>query len=173
MVFERSSKGILGKILWCFKGVSWKFQGFSKKVFRVLQGTFKGVSRKFQGCFKKDWSGFQRCLKEVQWASEETFKGFSRMFQGCFKDVSKKFQNTPTLPTQTQCQQYLSCYWPAFDETVEVGSWEHLQKISIDKTLKVGSFDANCHDDICQGNICTDNSNISNISAVTDSILTI
>ena len=27
-------------------------------------------------------------------------------------------------PTQTQCQQYLSCYWPDFDETLKVGSWE-------------------------------------------------
>ena len=42
-VFERSSKGISG----VGKGVSWKFQRFSKKVFRMLQGTFKGVSMEF------------------------------------------------------------------------------------------------------------------------------
>ena len=32
-------------------------------------------------------------------------------------------------PTQTQSQQYLSCYWPDFDETLKVGSWEHLEQI--------------------------------------------
>ena len=32
-------------------------------------------------------------------------------------------------PTQTQYQQYLSCYWPDFDETLKVGSWEHLEQI--------------------------------------------
>ena len=29
--------------------------------------------------------------------------------------------------TETQCQQYLSCYWPNFDETLKVGSCEHLE----------------------------------------------
>ena len=31
--------------------------------------------------------------------------------------------------TQTQYQQYLSCYWPDFDETLKVASWEHLEQI--------------------------------------------
>ena len=31
--------------------------------------------------------------------------------------------------TETQCQQYLSCYWLDFDETLKVGSWEHLEQI--------------------------------------------
>ena len=31
--------------------------------------------------------------------------------------------NHPT--TETQCQQYLSFYWPDFDETLNIGSWEH------------------------------------------------
>ena len=26
-------------------------------------------------------------------------------------------------------QEYLSCYWPDFDETLKVGSWEHLEQI--------------------------------------------
>ena len=72
--------GISGKFLKCFKGVSWKFQEFSKRVFRVLQDTFKCVSIKVQGCFKKDWrvfqwiSGFKGCLKEVQWVLKGSFK---------------------------------------------------------------------------------------------------
>ena len=32
-------------------------------------------------------------------------------------------------PTQTQSQQYLSCYRPDFDETLKVGSCEHLKQI--------------------------------------------
>ena len=32
-------------------------------------------------------------------------------------------------PRQTQCRQYLSCYWPNFDQTLNVGSWEHLEEI--------------------------------------------
>ena len=36
----------------------------------------------------------------------------------------------PTPPTiETQCQEYLSCHWPNFDETLSVGSWEHLEPI--------------------------------------------
>ena len=34
-----------------------------------------------------------------------------------------------TTNTQTQCQQYLSCYRPDFDETLNLGSWEHLKQI--------------------------------------------
>ena len=26
-------------------------------------------------------------------------------------------------------QEYLSCYWPNFDETLNIGSWKHLQQI--------------------------------------------
>ena len=31
-------------------------------------------------------------------------------------------------PLGTQCQQYLSCYLPDFDQTLKVGSWEHLEQ---------------------------------------------
>ena len=41
--------------------------------------------------------------------------------------------------TETQYQQYLSCYWPDFNETLKVGSCEHLEQIP---TV-----------DICAGNI--------------------
>ena len=36
--------------------------------------------------------------------------------------------NHPT--TKTQCQQYLSYYWPDFDETLKVDSGEHLEQIT-------------------------------------------
>ena len=32
-------------------------------------------------------------------------------------------------PPQTQSRQYLSCYWPDFDQTLKVGSWEHQEDI--------------------------------------------
>ena len=37
---------------------------------------------------------------------------------------------TPPHPTETQCQQYLSYYSPDVDETLKVGSCEHLEQIS-------------------------------------------
>ena len=35
----------------------------------------------------------------------------------------------PQPTTQTQCQQYLSCYGLDFDETLKIGSWEHLEQL--------------------------------------------
>ena len=35
----------------------------------------------------------------------------------------------PTHPPQTQCRQYLSCYLPNFDQTLELGSKDHLEQI--------------------------------------------
>ena len=49
-VFERSLKGVSGKVQWCFKEVSKIF----KVVSRVLQESFKGILRKVWGCFKGD-----------------------------------------------------------------------------------------------------------------------
>ena len=36
---------------------------------------------------------------------------------------------TPTTTTQTQYQEYLSCYLLDFDKTLKVGAWEHLEQI--------------------------------------------
>ena len=36
-------------------------------------------------------------------------------------------------------QEYLSCYWPDFDETLKVASWEHLEQIL---TIKLTFFQA-------------------------------
>ena len=38
---------------------------------------------------------------------------------------------------QQQPTKYLSCYWPDFDQTLNVGSWEHLEQIS---TVTVVTF---------------------------------
>ena len=55
-----------------------------------------------------------------------------------------------------QYQQYLSCYWPDLDQTLNKGSWEHIQQYTIatstyvQATFVLGTF-----------------VDISNISAVT------
>ena len=33
-----------------------------------------------------------------------------------------------THPTQTQYQQYLSCYWPYFNQTLKLGFWDEQQQ---------------------------------------------
>ena len=48
-----------------FKGVSRKFQGCSKKVFRMLQERFKGVSSEFKVSFKNIQKKLNGCLREV------------------------------------------------------------------------------------------------------------
>ena len=49
----------------------------------------------------------------------------------CLARHENDFAYHPTHPTtQTQCQQYLSCYWPDLDESLNVDSWEHLEQIS-------------------------------------------
>ena len=65
-----------------------------------------------------------------------------------------------TTTTQTLRQQYLSCYWPDLDQTLNKGSWEHIQQITtvtttfVQATFVLGTFVL-----------------ISNISAVTGPIL--
>ena len=58
-------------------------------------------------------------------------------------------------------QEYLSCYWPDFDESLKIGSWDYLELIStvtvtfVQATFVIATF-----------------VHIKNISAVTDLILT-
>ena len=64
-----------------FKGLSMKFQGYSKKDFRVLHGSFKTVSRKIVGC---SW--------RPSMIIQGSFKSVSRKLQGNVMGVSRKFQ---------------------------------------------------------------------------------
>jgi len=41
-------------------------------------------------CYNEVVSGFQGCLKEVEWV----FEGVSKVFRGCFKEVLGLFQET-------------------------------------------------------------------------------
>ena len=61
----------------CFKVVSGKCQGCSKKVFRVFQVRLKGNPRSFKG---------------VLMVFESSLKSVSGMFQWCFNGVPRKFQ---------------------------------------------------------------------------------
>ena len=89
-------------------------------------------------------------------------------------------QTTP--PTQTQCQQYLSCFWPHFNETLNVGYWEHLEQYQLSwwylsrqhlsistisqlfliqfwwniicRFLGTSRTDSSCHSVICPGIFC-------------------
>ena len=57
-------------------------------------------------------------------------------------------------------QQYLSCYWPDFDETLKRGSWEHLEQIpTVMVTFVQATF------------VLTTIVHIKNISGLTDPIL--
>ena len=53
--------------------------------------------------------------------------------------------NHPPTPTTTQTlrQQYLSCYWPDLDQTLNKGFWQYILQINY-----------NCYHDICPGSIC-------------------
>ena len=58
-------------------------------------------------------------------------------------------------------QEYLSCYWPDFDETLQVGSWEHLEQIlTVTVTFVQATF------------VLLTFEHIRNISAVIDTIWT-
>ena len=56
--------------------------------------------------------------------------------------------------TQTQCQQYLSCYWPNFDKNLKVGSLEHLEQIPITSVLATYVLRTFVH--ISQGSVVND-----------------
>ena len=63
-------------------------------------------------------------------------------------------------------QEYLSCYWPDFDETLQVGSWEHLEKLPTVTVTFVQAI-------LVQATfVLVTFVHIRNISAVTDTIWT-
>ena len=63
-------------------------------------------------------------------------------------------------------QEYLSCYWPDFDETLQVGSWEHLEQIpTVTVTFVRAIF-------VQATFVLVTFVHIRNISAVTDTIWT-
>ena len=74
---------------------------------------------------------------------------------------SKMTLQPPPPPTQTQCQQYLLCYLPDFDETLNIVSWEPLKQIpTVTVTFVQATF------------VLVTFVHIRNISAVSDQMLT-
>ena len=66
----------------------------------------------------------------------------------------------PHPPHTNSMQQYLSCYCPDFDETLKLGSWEHLEQIpAVTVTFLQATF------------VKAISIHIKNISTVTDPIL--
>ena len=63
MVFQGSLKGVLIKVLMCFKEVERKLKGCSKDFSWVFQGSFKDVSRKIKGVLQ---GNFMEVLREFQ-----------------------------------------------------------------------------------------------------------
>ena len=49
-------------------------------------------------CFNGVLSGFQGCLKEVEWVFEGSYQGVSRMFKRSFKGVSTKIERCSEKP---------------------------------------------------------------------------
>ena len=71
----------------------------------------------------------------------------------------------PPTTTQIQCQQYLSCYWPDFNQTLKLGSWDEQQQQQ-QQQLQQPQQQEQQH--LQQ----TNNNNIKNISSINYLILT-
>ena len=76
-----------------------------------------------------------------------------------FHTTTTHHHHPPPPITQTLRQQYLSCYWPDLDQTLNKGSWEHIHQITTVTTTFV-------HATYVLGTFV----HISNISAVTGPI---
>ena len=69
----------------------------------------------------------QLLLTRFWWNFKGRFLGTSRTDSNCLGDICPR-----NICPRNICpyQEYLSCYWPNFNETLKVGSWEHLEQIS-------------------------------------------
>ena len=63
-------------------------------------------------------------------------------FRKVFSDLAYiSFYTPPPTTTQTLRQQYLSCNWPDLDQTLNKGSWEHMQQIkTVTRKFVLGTF---------------------------------
>ena len=101
-----------------------------------LKGRLQGTSRTDSNCHcdicpgnicPLSWrhlsiSGIsQLLLTRFWWNFKGRFLGTSRTDSNCHGDICPG----DIYPYQ----EYLSCYWPNFDKTLKVASWEHLEQI--------------------------------------------
>ena len=100
----------------------------------------------------------QLLLNGFWWNFQGRFLGTFRTDSNCQGDICPR-----NICPRDICpyQEYLSCYWPDFDETLQVGSWEHLEQIpTVTVTFVQATF------------VLVTFVHIRNISLVTDTIWT-
>ena len=70
----------------------------------------------------------QLLLARIWWNFKGSFLGASRTDSNYQVDICRG-----NICPGDICpyQEYLSCYWPEFDETLKVASWEHLKQIQL------------------------------------------
>ena len=68
----------------------------------------------------------QLLLIQFWWNFEGRFLGTSRTDSNCYSDICPG-----NICPRDICpyHEYLRCNWPDFDETLKIGSWEHLEQI--------------------------------------------
>ena len=99
----------------------------------------------------------QLLLNRFWWNFKDRFLWTFRSYSNCQGDFCPH-----NICPRNICpyQEYLSWYWPDFDETLKIGSWEHLKQIpTVMVTFVQGTF------------VLATFVHIRNISAVTDLIL--
>ena len=72
------------------------------------------------------WAISQLLLTRFWWNFKGRLLGTSRTDSNCHGDICPR--NICTFDIYLY-QEYLSCYWPDFDETLNIVSWEHLEQI--------------------------------------------
>ena len=96
------------------------------------------------------------------------FLGTSRTDSNCYCDICP---GNICLGHICPYQKYFSCYWPDFDQTLKVGSWDHLEQMPtvletfVQATYVLATF-------VLEAYALATFVHISNISAVTGPILT-
>ena len=81
---------------------------------------------------------FQLLMTQFWWNFKDRFLGTSRTDSNCHGDICPG-----NICPRDICpyQEYLSSNWPNFDETLKIGSWEHLEQIpTVVVTLVLAKF---------------------------------
>ena len=80
----------------------------------------------YQQYLSSNWPDFQLLLTRFWPNLKSRYLGTSRTDFSCHGDIC----SGNTCPGYICLyQEYLNCYWPDFDETLKIGSWEHLEQI--------------------------------------------
>ena len=120
-------KILVGKIIYVWKKILSEKNFWAEKIFSLKEiFNRKGFWVCTIFCWEKILCLKNFCVRNKFWV-RKNFGSEKYLRSKKYFLVMLDFANHPT--TETQCQQYLSCYWPNFDEPLNVGSWEHLEQI--------------------------------------------